>query len=100
MSMEEAMYRALFLAMFLLMLTIGGKCSYLRAILAHLVGHLPFSRYYEQKSRVVTTETRVTTRRIVLPPGFELTNPHAERGRLRSFARERIRAIVRFQMAR
>src|SRR6266545_6930610 len=41
MSMEEARYRALFLAMFMLMLTIGGKCSYLRAKLAHLAGHLP-----------------------------------------------------------
>jgi|RhiMethySRZTD1v2_1073278.scaffolds.fasta_scaffold1224876_2 hypothetical protein len=30
----------------------------------------------------------------------ELTSPLAERGRLRSFARERILAIVRFQMAR
>src|SRR6266542_5825357 len=39
--MEEARYRALFLAMFMLMLTIGGKCSYLRAKLAHLAGHLP-----------------------------------------------------------
>ncbi len=39
--MEEARYRALFLAMFMLMLMIGGKCSYLRAKLAHLVGHLP-----------------------------------------------------------
>jgi len=39
--MEEARYRALFLAMFMLMLIIGGKCSYLRAKLAHLVGHLP-----------------------------------------------------------
>jgi hypothetical protein len=39
--MGEARYRALFLAMSMLMLTIGGKCSYLRAKLAHLVGHLP-----------------------------------------------------------
>jgi hypothetical protein len=39
--MEEAKYRALFLAMFMLMLTIGGKCSYLRAKLAHWAGHLP-----------------------------------------------------------
>jgi hypothetical protein len=39
--MEEARYRALFLAMFMLMLMIGGKCSYLRATSAHLVGHLP-----------------------------------------------------------
>ena len=39
--MEEARYRALFLAMFLLMLTIGGKCSYFRGNPAHLVGRLP-----------------------------------------------------------
>jgi hypothetical protein len=39
--MEEARYRALFLAMFMLVLMIGGNCSYLRATSAHLVGHLP-----------------------------------------------------------
>jgi hypothetical protein len=40
--MEETRYRALFLAMFMLMLMIGGKCStYLRATSAQLVGHLP-----------------------------------------------------------
>jgi hypothetical protein len=39
--MQEVRYRALFLTMFMLMLMIGGKCSYLRAKIAYLVGHLP-----------------------------------------------------------
>jgi hypothetical protein len=39
--MEEARYRALFLARFMLMLMVGGKCSCLRSKLAHMVGHLP-----------------------------------------------------------
>jgi hypothetical protein len=41
MLLEEARYRALFLAMFMLMLMIGVKHSCLRAKPAHLVGHLP-----------------------------------------------------------
>jgi len=41
MLLEEARYRALFLAMFMLMLMIGVKYSCLRAKSAHLVGHLP-----------------------------------------------------------
>jgi hypothetical protein len=79
--MEEARYRALFIAMFMLMLMIGGKCSYLRATSAHLVGHLPIPWYqamryldryapgwrYEIRSINQIGENLVMLARIVIP---------------------------------